>query len=179
MGNYNRSKKERFNSFSDLDFSKYFSELYAPLCRYCLKFVRKLELAEDIVQEQFIYLWEKRNKIKITSSIELYLYKSVKNKSIDFLKSSYAKINFENEDVVFNKEGSPNPAIEIEIKELTIIIEEAIKKLPERCYTIFTMSRNGGLSNKEIASQLEISTKTVENQITIALCKIKKYIENY
>jgi RNA polymerase sigma-70 factor (ECF subfamily) len=160
------------NNFKDL-----FKEYYSGLCKYCMKFVRKHEIAEEIVQDQFIYLWKKRNKIKITSSIEQYLFKSVKNKSIDYLRSSYVKLNFENEDVILNKEAS-NPANEIEMKELAFIIEKAIKKLPQKCYTIFTLSRHGGLSNIEIANKLEISTKTVENQITIALRKIKEYIEN-
>jgi len=160
------------------DFKILFKKYYSDLLRFCLKFVRKPEIAEEIVQDQFIYLWDKRNNIKITSSIESYLYKSVRNKSIDYLKSSYVNLNFENEDAILNKQGYLNPVSEIEMKDLVSIVEEAIRKLPEKCYAIFTMSRNGGLSNKEIANKLEISIKTVENQITIALKKIKEYIEN-
>ena len=164
---------------NDNNFKILFKKYYSDLLRYCLKFVRKPEIAEEIVQDQFIYLWEKRNSIKITSSIESYLFRSVRNKSIDYLKSSYVKLNFENEDAILNKQGNLNPYNEIEIKELVTIIEQVIIKLPEKCYTIFTMSRNAGLSNKEIADKLEISVKTVENQITIALRKIKEHIENY
>jgi RNA polymerase sigma-70 factor (ECF subfamily) len=144
-----------------------------------LKYVRKPEIAEEIVQDLFIYLWEKREKINIYSSIQSYLYRSVRNKSIDYLKSAYANLETEKEDIIINKEGYLNPAYDIEIKELNIILEKAILKLPEKCYCIFTLSRNGGLSNKEIAGQLGITVKTVENQITIALKKIKEYLENF
>ena len=79
---------------NDNNFKILFKKYYSDLLRFCLKFVRKHEIAEDIVQDQFIYLWDKRNNIKITSSIESYLYKSVRNKSIDYLKSSYVNLNF-------------------------------------------------------------------------------------
>lgn len=161
------------------NFELIFRDLYPVLCRYCLQFVRKPEIAEEIVQEQFIYLWEKRKVIKITSSLKAYLYKSVKNKSLDYLKSKFANLDFNGENALLDFKENTDPVKEYEKKELENILEEALKILPEKCYTIFSMSRFGNLSNKEIAIQLKISVKTVENQITIALKKIKNFIEIY
>jgi RNA polymerase sigma-70 factor (ECF subfamily) len=166
--------------YSKLDkdcFERLFKELYTPLCRYCLQFLRRTDLAEEIVQEQFIVLWEKRNEINITTSYKAYLYKSVKNRSLDYLKSKFAKLTFESEEESIHIPFDTNPFEQAHQKELEKMIEKAIESLPQKCYAIFSMSRFGELSNKEIANQLNISEKTVENQITIAIKKVKEFLD--
>lgn len=161
------------------NFEVIFREYYAPLCRYCLQFVRRAEIAEEIVQEQFIILWEKKDAIDIHTSINSYLYKSVKNKSIDYLKSKYARIQFDEPNELTTFSDNPGPQEIVEEKETWKIIESAIKQLPEKCYAVFSLSRFGGLSNKEIAEELNISIKTVENQVTIAIKKIKEFLKTH
>ncbi len=173
---------EEFRQISIINehnFELIFKDLYPVLCRYCMQFIRKPEIAEEIVQELFLYLWEKRKVIKITSSLRSYLYKSVKNKSLDYLKSKFVKLDFNGENKLLDFKENTDPVKEYEKNELENLVEEALKILPEKCYTIFSMSRYGNFSNKEIAKQLNISVKTVENQITIALKKIKNFIEFY
>jgi RNA polymerase sigma-70 factor, ECF subfamily len=161
------------------NFEVIFREYYVPLCRYCIQFVRRPEIAEEIVQEQFITLWEKKDVIDIHTSINSYLYKSVKNKSIDYLKSKYAKLKFDelNELIIIRDNQNPHQIIELE--ETSKIIESAINQLPEKCYMVFSLSRFGGFSNKEISDELNISIKTVENQVTIALRKIKEFLKKH
>ena len=170
-------KSHKNQSIDSVYFKTIYEELYVDLCRFCLQYVRDEEIAKEIVQDQFIYLWEKRNEIGIHTSIKSYLYKAVRNKSINYLKSKYAKIDFEEEAVVFNIADFNTPEREIEKKELEHIINEAINNLPDKCYHIFSLSRYSPLSNKEIAVKLNISEKTVENQISIALKKIKSHLE--
>lgn len=177
--NNNNSSKNFLLTLDEKLFEKLFFEFYTPLCRYCLKFVGIPETSEEIVQEVFTYLWEKRDFIDIRFSYKSYLYTSVKNKSLDYLKSKYAKLSFSNENTLKNQPTSINPSIIAEEKELNCILIQAIDSLPLRCNTIFRLSRFSGLSNKEIAEELKISVKTVENQMTTALKKIKAYLEKF
>jgi RNA polymerase sigma-70 factor, ECF subfamily len=157
----------------NIEFERLFTKLYTELCRYSIRFVRIPEIAEEIVQEQFIYLWEKRNDITFHTSIKSYLYTSVKHKSIDYLRSSYAKARYIQDVYCVEIESPLNPVSEVEDQELTEIITNAVSKLPERCAIIFSMKRFGEMSNRQIAVSLNISEKTVENQITIAFKKLR------
>jgi len=131
------------------------------------------------VQEQFIYLWEKRDEISIHTSVKSYLFKAVRNKSINYLKSKYANIHFEDTTVIFDIAEFSTPSHKYETQELEKIIYKALKSLPDRCYHIFSLSRYSPLSNRQIAEKLSISEKTVENQITIALKIIKSYLDKH
>lgn len=156
---------------------KYIFDLYYDdLCRYAYSLVENREIAEEIVQELFIYLWEKRASINITSSVKNYLFKSVKNQSINYLKSSYAKLLSQNIDL---DDYPANNLIyeKSDIKELSALTRNAIDSLPVRCVLVFRLSRNFGLTYKEISESLQISVKTVENQMTIALRRIREYLD--
>jgi len=153
-------------------FEKVFKLHYVPLCNYAIKFVRLPEIAEEVVQEVFIYLWEKRRTIQINGSINAYLFRAVRNRSINYLKLQLPKDN--------NKEAL-SPVMEVvdpvhdedNLKELKFKIDKAIDNLPRQCKIIFNLSRNAGLTYAEIAEEMGISIKTVENQISIALKKLK------
>jgi RNA polymerase sigma-70 factor, ECF subfamily len=156
-----------------ISFGRLFNELYPALCRHCIKFVRIPEVAEEIVQDQFVNIWEKRDELQIRVSYKSYLFKAVEYKAIDYLRSKFAKIHFVGEE--FSDEASEilNPLHKLENEELAAAVTKALEHLPERCYIIFSMSWFSELTNKQIAQELNISEKTVENQITIALKKLK------
>jgi RNA polymerase sigma-70 factor, ECF subfamily len=160
-------------------FEQLFNDLYPALCRHSLQLVRISEIAEEIVQEQFVYLWERRDTIHVHTSYKAYLYAAVKNKSIDYLKSKFANLQFVSEELIYDLPTSSNPLQQLEENELESMVTKVLKSLPEKCYAIFSLSRYGGLTNKQIAENLNISEKTVENQITIALKKIKSQLEKY
>jgi RNA polymerase sigma-70 factor, ECF subfamily len=175
-GNVKSSSIDQSIKLDNIEFEKYFKQLYTELCRYCIRFVRIPEIAEEIVQEQFIYIWEKRNDITFHTSIKSYLYTSVKHKSIDYIRSSYAQTRYLQDDCCVEIESPFNPVSALEDQELTEIITDAVSKLPERCAIIFSMKRFGDMSNKQIADALNISEKTVENQITIAFKKLRSVL---
>jgi len=156
---------------------KYLFDLhYDDLCRYAFSLLENKEIAEEIVQEIFIYLWEKRQSINISASVKNYLFKSVKNQSINYFKSKYAKISSQTIDI--DEYNTNNLIIEkSDIKELSEISRNAIDSLPERCALVFKLSRNFGMTYNEIAESLQISVKTVENQMTIALKRIRTYLD--
>lgn len=163
--------------FSDEYYSLLFNELYTPLCRYCMKFVNDSDVAEDIVQEQFIYIWERRVKLKHTSSIKAYLTKAVKNRSLNYLRDQFVRKTDQQPEVVAKFEAKYElPSEILEFKELEALLEKGIESLPIKCRTIFAMKRFAGMTNREISENLQISIKTVETQMTIALKKLSTFV---
>lgn len=153
-----------------------FYRFYTPLCQFVLKYTGNEVLSEEIVQETFINFWEKRNGLIIHTSLKSYLYTSVKNSALNYLKSQYARQNF-NRDFFDQEEISINTTQEtILFDELQILVQKAIDKLPEKCRIIYLLNRNSGLSYQEIADELGISVKTVEAQMGIALKKLRTYL---
>jgi RNA polymerase sigma-70 factor, ECF subfamily len=159
-------------------FSFIFHQFYKELCRYALQMIRIEESAEEVVQETFVKIWEKRKELHITTSFKAYLYTAVRNRSINYLKSKFAQTKQTDIDSVVHPHHS-DVETTLEGKELQEILNQAISLLPEKCRIIFNLSRQTGLSYAEIAEQLNISIKTVENQMGIALKKLREYLHKY
>lgn len=133
-----------------------------------------------MVQEVFISLWERRNEIVITHSIKSYLVSSVRNRSINYLKLQLPKDRRKEDlDDFHIALTASSDAPGLEYNELYDIIQEAISQLPEKCKAIFILSREEGLTYKEIANELSLSLKTVENQMGIALKKLRAALKPY
>lgn len=161
-------------------FKYFFDSYYEDLCNFVNGYLRDETLSEDIVQSIFIYLWEKRDSLLSNSSIKSYLYSASKNKSLNFLRNEKNKNRIEGEifaqPELFSEEKADSF---IEFEELKTLISKAIDVLPMQCKTIYQLSRDEGLSNKEIAEKLGIAVKTVENQMTIAIRKLKDSLQPY
>jgi len=182
MGGRKNDKKENINPFLDSSYTLLFNELYSPLCQFCMSLVGDKETAEDVVQEQFIYIWENRKRLGNIKSLKSYLYKAVKNKSINHLKKQFSRsLEYGTENIAENYfTGSmPDPEEILKNKELGNILSKAFAQLPEKCRIIFKMKKVGELTNKEIADKLNISVKTVEKQMTIAFRKLVGYISDH
>ena len=153
-------------------YRQYWSKLYI----YAFNVLREREICEDIVQEIFIDLWAKRNKVKIYD-LNSYLYQAVKYQIFNhFRKSKYKKQLL----MKFNLINSEYKIDELyEKKELKAHINKAISRLPKQRRIIFQMSRYEGLSNKEISENLNISLQTVKNQISESLKFIRKSLKNF
>lgn len=161
--------------FDNRNFNCLFDELYTPLCQFCMRFVNDADVAEDIVQEQFVYLCENWQRLVTISSIKAYLFKSVKNKSLNYLKKQFSKkriIPLQESVEIPQDRMQPSASDLLENEELEKLLEKAIESLPLRCRTIFNMKRFAEMSNKEIAVSLNISIKTVEAQMTIAIRRL-------
>ncbi len=160
-------------------YASLFQQFYVQLCRFSLKYVREETISEEIVQDVFVTLWEKRNDLVIHSSLKAYLFQSVKNSSLNYLNSSFAKLDFQR-DYFDQKELPINDTQEaLSYEELQQVVHQAIDHLPAKCRAIYSLSRNAGMSYKEIAEELGISIKTVENQMGIALKKLRIYLQQH
>ncbi len=157
-----------------------FHQYYDDLCRYTVVFIKDIDIAENIVQDLFVYIWEHRETIEIHLSFESYLYQAARYKALNYKRdysrkadkiSILSKLNVDKVSVRADEA--------IELRELNVIINEAIGLLPERCQQIFRLSRSEELSYREIADVMNISISTVDNQVNTALKKIKTHVHRY
>ena len=159
-----------------VSFRKFFDSIYAPLCRYAYLIVKDRMDAEEIVLDLFIYLWKNREKINIESSVGSYLFRSVRNRAINFLRSRPGPgVPI---DDIESWLSVPDSLADVDAEDISYLVREAICSLPPKCKEVFSRSRSGGLSNEQIASEMGISVKTVEAHMTRALktlrIKLKK-----
>jgi len=145
-------------------FEKFFKMFYAPLCGFALGFLGDRDEAEELVQDTFVKLWEKRDEISIETSLKSYLYSSVRNACFNYLKHLKVRQAHAAEEKHFGE-----PTEEITANEVSTNIDLALSKLPEKCREVFELSRFKGMKYQEIAEYLNISVKTVENQMGKAL----------
>ncbi|SKB88574.1 RNA polymerase sigma-70 factor [Macellibacteroides fermentans] len=173
------SVKENFDSIYVNNFSRLF--LFAK------EYVLFDEEAENIVQDIFLMLWEKREALRVDVSLTAYLFTLVKNKCIDFLRHQMVEQMYsENVKHEYNEELNVKLfALESfdhnfsSEEDIETLLRNAIDKLPERCRLIFIKSRIEGKKYKEIAEELNLSVNTVEGQISIALKKLREELKDY
>lgn len=164
------------SSEGDLFLKYLFDKYYAELCRLAFRYTGRSDVAEDVVQEVFINIWSTRFTLNYKGNIKPCLIKSAINASLNYIKSKYGRQAFEDDNKLSEYSANIGFEEDLESKELDKLLKIAIDQLPEKCRVIFSMSRLSGLSHKEIAENLDISTKTIEAQITIALKKIHHFL---
>lgn len=165
-------------------FEALFKLFYSKLCNYAVILVKDSNIAEEIVQETFIRIWEMHREINIERSLNSYLYRSVYNNCINFIKKSrsFRKLNekarnailYHHQLAVLNL--NPDLPDQLLSEEYKNKFEQALKELPEQCRLIFLMSREEGLSYLEIAGKLNISVNTVKTQMKRALKKLREIL---
>lgn len=161
------------------DFDAIYVTYYFRMFRFAKEYVVFDEDAENIVQDVFLLLWEKREVLDIKVSLLSYLFSLIKNKCLDHLRHRLVVEEYQQEfKAKLSSLESLNYAFNTE-EDIEQVLKKAIEALPERCRTIFLKSRLEGKKNREIADELNISVSTVENQITIALKKLKVELKDY
>lgn len=155
-----------------------FEKYYQPLCLFSSHIMGDEELAEETVQDIFVKIWEKRSNIIIDTSLKHYLFRSVRNHCYNQLqhqkiKQQHTKYVIENAQNDINVD---NFYIEPDLKNK---IEEAVGSLPAKRQEIFKLSREEGLKYKEIAEKMNISVKTVEAQMGLALKYLREKLKDY
>ncbi len=147
-------------------FSEAFNTYFTPLCQYAYVFCKDEDHAKEIVQIVFIKLWEKREDLTI-KNLTSYLYQAVKNRALNHVRDQKKTIVlYQQADAPVEEERKPELGIES--------LHEAIALLPDRCKEIFVLKRMNGMTYKQISEKLSLSEKTVENQMGIALKKLKE-----
>ena len=161
------------------EFEQVFKTHFRALHSYAYTIVRDESHGEEIVQQVFYKLWEKKSNINIHQSLKAYLYQSVYNESLNYLKHLKVKKKHQAYILTTSQEEETSSSKKIITKELEGKIVEVLKLLPGQCRTIFQMSRFENLKYREIASQLGLSIKTVENQMGKALKIMRTHLAEY
>ncbi|GAB3221613.1 RNA polymerase sigma-70 factor [Spirosoma arcticum] len=156
-----------------------FRQHYAPLCRYARQFLTDADEAEEEVQAMFLALWERRDGLFITTSLKGYLFRAVHNRCLNRIKHFAVRDEYQQHARYVAETTAESPMQRLLGDELSDRLRMAIQKLPEQCRLAFTLSRFEELRYGEIADQLGISPKTVENQIGKALRILRTELSDY
>ena len=163
---------------------KAFKDLYclcfARLFNFAILYVHKKEIAEELVNDIMVKLWNKRQTITEIQHLETYLFVAVRNHSLNYL-STYSNLH-----ITIEPEGTEakvinlnDPQQQLEWKEISFQLDRTIDQLPEQCRTVFKLIREEGLRYKQVAEILNISPRTVETQLFRAIKKLDKALEAY
>ncbi len=152
-----------------MDFEQEFKVLYRPLCLFALQYIPRTEDAEDIVQQAFADVWEKLCEGVSILNMKAYMYQAVKNRSLLLLTREKEELLDGN----IPDEADDAADEQIRIAERDARLWTAIDQLPPERRKIFLLSKRDGLKYQEIADELHISVKTVENQISKALKSLR------
>ncbi len=157
-------------------FDRLFGIYSSKLYRFAFSLLKNKEDAEEIVQQVFLKVWEKRSNIDTTKSFKSYLFTISYNLIMDELRIRLRQKEYLKYLENFFDPDSLKSDQKAEYNILKSQIDQIIEELPERRKLIYKLSREKGLSHKEISEQLNISVKTVENQINLTLNIIKKHL---
>ncbi|MDR0430375.1 MAG: RNA polymerase sigma-70 factor [Tannerellaceae bacterium] len=161
------------------DFDKIYVSYYYRMYRFAKEYVISDADAENIVQDVFMLLWEKRDVLNVQIGLTAYLFSLVKNKCVDFLRHRMIVDEYKQElKLKLASLEEINKAFGTD-EEIERFITDAINKLPDRCKEIFIKSRIEGKKYREIADELNISVNTVENQMAIALKKLRVELKDF
>lgn len=153
-----------------------FEKYYPDLCNLVNLYLQNPTVSEEIVQDLFIYLWEKRGKIKIETSLKAYLLQAAKYKSLNYIRNEKNKNLILNEITDRERVSLEMPDRAIDANQLREIIENSINSLPERCRQVYIMGKERNMTYKEISEKMGISVKTVEVQMGNALKKLREQL---
>lgn len=160
-------------------FEMIFKTLYQPLCQYAYSFLNDRNEAEEVVQNTFIKMWEKRTELSVQRSLKAYLYTMVRNGSLNRLKHERVKKIHAAQQLAVVEIARELVDEKVQAHDLESKIFEAMQALPEQCRLVFQLSRFEELKYQEIADQLQISVKTVENQMGKALKLMREQLKDY
>jgi RNA polymerase sigma-70 factor (family 1) len=162
-------------------FRKLFEYFYPRLFEYSKFFVKSDFFAEEVVSDSFVKVWRNKERLAHVENIQAYLYTIVKRESLNYIR------NFKlNEKILISCDNKSQinislltPETEYINNELLLVLDKAIRELPDKCRLVFQMVKEDGLKYKEVAEALEISEKSVEKHISNALHKIRLEINLY
>jgi RNA polymerase sigma-70 factor (ECF subfamily) len=167
-------------------FEAIFNQYQHALVSFAASYVKRREDANDIVQSVFLNLWERRSKLQPDTNIAAYLFTITRNNCLNFLNHLKAQSNYlsvqENNwhEIQLNIYAlEAFNASELDYEALELKLRKAIESLPEQCSTVFMLSRFKGLKYTEIAARLNISVKTVEKKMSIALSHLRSELKNF
>ncbi len=185
MPEFSHEIVNRFINGDESSFNIIFNFFYPRLYHFIHAYIPNEDLAENMVQDTFLTLWNKRKHMKPGSNINAWLYTVARNICLkklrdDKTKKAYLSSNLNELELEMNMGALASiDTSELTFSEIERIIENTLETLPPQCRKIFELSRFESKKNKEIAEELEISVKAVENQITKALKIFRNSLKDY
>jgi len=182
MKNINDEERFIFQRMAEGDkgaFRFFFEKYYTDLCNFVNIYLNDPITTEDIVQDIYVYFWNKKENIRIETSVKSYLLKASKNKSLNYLRDKKARLVIQNKLAEESETSYEIPVISEDNHRLQEIIKKAVESLPEKCREIYILSKEKKLTYNEISNELGISVKTVENQMGNALKKMREFLRPY
>ncbi len=163
-----------------------FREYYVPLCAYSRRYVGRKDVAEEIVSDTFLKIWENRASIQINTSIKSYLFQAVYNNSLYYLRKLKNEAvledyfsNTASENIAFSTLADETPEESLVMDDINTRIEEAVGQLPDQQQKAFRLKRFDGMKNAEVAKIMGISVKTVEMHLAKATLTLRKNLKDY
>ena len=160
-------------------FEMIFRTYYKSLCNYAYSFLSDKDEAEEVVQSSFLTMWEKRKDMDIQTSFKAYLYRVVRNSCLNVIKHEKIKLQHVSYEMAGGEPTHELVGQSVVASELEQKIYDAMNTLPTQCRLVFQLSRFEELKYQEIADQLSISIKTVENQMGKALKLMRVQLKEY
>ena len=167
-------------------FKQVFEFYYPGLLRFAESYVKDKYEAENILQNVFLTVWEKRMSLRADANLKAYLLILVKSQCLNWLKHQKVIAKYTENVIMTQQEIDFNyyaiskfQPEQIDIESLENMVQKAIDELPDQCRKVFELSRYRGLKYKEIAAELDISVKTVESHISNALKLLRKCLRDY
>lgn len=159
-------------------FKKLFDMYYTEMVKSAYIMLKEKDLAKEAAQEAFVAVWNNRSKLDESKSIRAYLKTATTSRALNILKSIKHHRGVGEEGLGFKRDKSNDPHKAVEQVEMGKQITAAVNSLPEKCRLVFVMAKYDGYSHKEIAEKMNISTKTVENQIGKALKILREALKD-
>ena len=159
-------------------FQTLFRKYYAILCNYARQILDDKALAEETVQDMFVKIWEKRQTLTIETSVKNYFFRSIRNHCLNQIQHEKIKKQYADR-VLDSARQEIDPEQNFIEVDLIRRIEESIASLPPKRREIFRLSREQGMKYKEIAEALNLSEKTVEAQMGLALKHLRNELKDY
>jgi len=169
---------EKTRAGDEKAFEALFRQYYPQLCLYATRVLNNPSAAEEIVQELFVRLWEKKEETQIDTSVKNYLFRAVKNHCLNYIKHNQIKNEYSQKILAQARAEDVYEDIETQTK-LFQKIEESIAELPQKRQEIFRLSRQEGLKYREIAEKMNISVKTVETQMGLAIKTLREKLRDF
>lgn len=155
---------------TEREFQRQYEALTLPLGMYVLRMIKDIDAAQDVVQESFIRAWQSMHGSEATEIVDFkaYMYRVVRNVAVNYLRQSMDYVEVDKEAEEISEE-------DVDTSERDARLWRAIDGLPEKCREVLIMSKRDGMKNQEIAEELGISVKTVENQLAKAMKRLRGY----
>ncbi|PZP47350.1 MAG: hypothetical protein DI598_11120 [Pseudopedobacter saltans] len=156
-------------------FTQLFRQYYAKLVRFSIAITDQHEIAEEVASEVFVQLWNKRSQLASVSNLEAYMYQSIKNRSLNEIKSLKKNISIDKIEDPASTESSDSKIV---TDEVSSSIRKVIQSLPSQCRTCYLLVKEEGMTYKQVGEILGISHRTVNAHLVIAIKQITEALKN-